>query len=189
MYSYDQDPDDTSIGNVLRQCIDIIAYMPTLAAYAYQALAHYHYNQNLHINSPQPGMSTAENLLHMLRPDGKYTELEAEVLDLALVLHAEHGGGNNSTFTIHVVSSTGTDTYSALAAAIGSLKGPRHGGANIKVMQMMEDIKQNITDWEDEDEVYEYLKKILRKRLSTGAVSFTERGSRLYPFGSQGCSS
>jgi citrate synthase len=163
MYSYDQDPDDTSIGNVLRQCIGIVAYLPTLAAYAYQALAHYHYNQNLHINSPQPGMGTAENLLHMLRPDGKFTELEAEVLDLALVLHAEHGGGNNSTFTIHVVSSTGTDTYSALAAAIGSLKGPRHGGANIKVMQMMEDIKQNITDWEDEDEVYEYLKKILRK--------------------------
>jgi citrate synthase len=163
MYSYDDDPDNTEIGNVIRQCISIIAYFPTMAAYAYQALAHYHRNKALHILSPDPEMSTAENLLHMLRPDDKFTRLEAEVLDLALVLHAEHGGGNNSTFTIHVVTSTGTDTYSALAAAIGSLKGPRHGGANKKVMDMMEDIKKNVTDWEDEEELRAYLKKILMK--------------------------
>lgn len=163
MYSYDKNPDAIEIGNVLRQCISVIAYFPTLAAYAYQALAHYFHGQGLHIHSPMPELSTAENLLHMLRADGKYTRLEAELLDLALVLHAEHGGGNNSTFTTHVVTSTGTDTYSALAAAIGALKGPRHGGANIKVMKMMETIKDNIADWKDEEEVYGYLRKILRK--------------------------
>lgn len=163
MYSYDENPDDTDTGNVISQCIRLISYFPTLAAYGYQALAHYHYNQSLHIHSPIPELSTAENLLHMMRPYGKYSELEAEILDLALVLHSEHGGGNNSTFTTHVVTSSGTDTYSAIAAAIGSLKGPRHGGANIRVMNMIEDIKNNIDDLEDENQLKKHLKKILNK--------------------------
>ena len=163
MYSYDEKADDTSVKNVFSQCINLIAQLPTMAAYAYQAKRHYYNNESLFIHSPQPELSTAENLLFMIRPDQKFTKLEAELLDLNLVLHAEHGGGNNSTFAIHVVTSTGTDTYSAMAAGIGSLKGPKHGGANLKVMNMMEDIKTNVEDWYDEDEVYNYLVKILRK--------------------------
>ncbi|NLC69268.1 MAG: citrate/2-methylcitrate synthase [Clostridiaceae bacterium] len=162
-YSYDENPDDTSIPNVIRQSIKLIAQFPTIAAYGYQALAHYYKGQSLYTHKPQPHLSTAENILHMIRPDCKYTRIEAEVLDLALVLHAEHGGGNNSTFTIHVVSSTGTDTYSAIAAGLGSLKGPKHGGANIKVMMMMDDVKENVKDWEDEEEIEKYLEKIIRK--------------------------
>ena len=162
-YSYDSNPDDTSLENTLRQCIELIARCPAMVAYGYQAKAHYHDGKSLYIHSPQPELSTAENLLYMIRPDNKYTQLEAETLDLALVLHAEHGGGNNSTFVTHVVSSTGTDTYSAISAAIGSLKGPKHGGANIKVMEMMEDIKAHVKDWNDEDEIAAYLEKILRK--------------------------
>lgn len=162
-YSFDDKAEDTSIKNVLRQCILLTACLPTFAVYGYQALSHYHGNQSLFIHSPRPDLSTAENILHMLRPDSKYTKLEAMLLDLALVLHAEHGGGNNSSFVTHVVTSSGTDTYSVIAAALGSLKGPRHGGANIKVIRMFEDIKQNIKDWNDDNEVENYLMKLLNK--------------------------
>lgn len=163
MYSFDDNPEDTSIKNVLKQCIKLIAYFPSLAVYGYQAFSHYHGNQSLYIHSPRTDLSTAENILYMLRPDSKYTKLEATLLDLALVLHAEHGGGNNSSFVTHVVTSTGTDTYSAIAAAIGSLKGPRHGGANHKVLEMFEDMKENLEDWEDDDEIERYLTRILNK--------------------------
>lgn len=162
-YSYDHNPEDTSLGNVLRQCIELIARFPTMAAYGYQAKSHYHDGNSLYIHSPRKDLSTAENILYMMRSDSKYSALEAEMLDLALVLHAEHGGGNNSTFVVHVVTSSGTDTYSAIAAAIGSLKGPQHGGANLKVMGMMEEIKNNVKDWESEDEVAAYLEKIMRR--------------------------
>lgn len=162
-YSLDDLADDTSIENVLRQCLILIACFPLMAVYGYQACTHYHDNNSLFIHSPQPNLGTAENILHMLRPDSKYTKLEATLLDLALVLHAEHGGGNNSTFVTHVVTSSGSDTYSVMAAALGSLKGPRHGGANIKVVQMFEDIKENVNDWENDVEVEEYLMKILNK--------------------------
>jgi citrate synthase len=162
-YSLDDSAEDTSVENVLRQCLILIACFPLMAVYGYQACTHYHGNNSLFIHSPRPELSTAENILHMLRPDSKYTKLEATLLDLALVLHAEHGGGNNSTFVTHVVTSSGSDTYSVMAAALGSLKGPRHGGANIKVVQMFEDIKQNIKEWDDDREVEEYLTKILNK--------------------------
>ncbi|TCT15427.1 citrate synthase [Natranaerovirga pectinivora] len=164
MYSYDEKADDNSVQNVVRQSLRMIAYFPLIAVYGYQAYDHYYNKNSLIIHSPKPELSTAENILHMLRPDSKYTELEATLLDLALVLHAEHGGGNNSTFTTHVVTSSGTDTYSAIAAALGSLKGFRHGGANIKVVQMFDDIKENIKDWKDEDEIFAYLEKILTKQ-------------------------
>lgn len=163
MYSYDEKADDTSIENVLRQSIQLIAIFPLLAVYGYQAYNHYVNDQSLFIHQPKQGLSTAENILHLLRSDGEYTELEAKILDIALVLHAEHGGGNNSTFTTHVVTSSGTDTYSAIAASLGSLKGPKHGGANIKVVQMFEDMKQNISNWEDDQEVSDYLLGLLRK--------------------------
>lgn len=163
LYSYDDKPDDTSTSNVLRQCIELIALFPLLSVYGYQAYQHYHENCSLFIHIPDPKLSTAENILHLLRPDSSYTELEAKLLDLCLVLHAEHGGGNNSTFTTHVVSSSGTDTYSAIAAALGSLKGPRHGGANIKVVQMFDDIKANVKNWSDEEEIKAYLAKLLHK--------------------------
>lgn len=162
-YSYDANPDDISLKNTLRQCIELIARLPTMAAYGYQAKSHYYDGRSLYIHNPSRDLSTAENILHMIRPDSSYTASEAEMLDLALVLHAEHGGGNNSTFVAHVVTSTGTDTYSAIAAAIGSLKGPQHGGANLKVMGMMEEIKSNVKNWEDEEEVGAYLAKIMRK--------------------------
>ena len=162
-YSYDGNPDDMSIKNTLRQCIELIARFPTMVAYGYQAKSHYHEGKSLFIHSPKKHLSTAENFLHMIRPDSNYTASEAEMLDLALVLHAEHGGGNNSTFVAHVVTSTGTDTYSAIAAAIGSLKGPQHGGANLKVMGMMEEIKSNVKDWDDEEEIAAYLTKIMKK--------------------------
>lgn len=164
-YSYDPNPDDISLKNTLRQCIELIARFPTMAAYGYQAKAHYHDGCSLYIHRPSKQLSTAENILHLIRPDSSYTASEAELLDLALVLHAEHGGGNNSTFVAHVVTSTGTDTYSAIAAAIGSLKGPQHGGANLKVMEMMEEIKKNVKDWDDEEEIGEYLAKIMRKEV------------------------
>lgn len=164
LYSYDNNPDDTSIPNVLRQCIQLISMFPMLSVYSYQAYNYYIKNsKSFFIHEPDPKLSTAENLLHMLRIDSKYTPLEAKILDMALVLHAEHGGGNNSTFTTHVVSSSGTDTYSAIAAALGSLKGPKHGGANIKVCAMLDDIKKNVKDWEDSDEISAYLQKILHK--------------------------
>ncbi len=171
-YSYDKNPDDIGIRNVLRQCIELIAQFPTMAAYGYQAKSHYYDGKSLFIHRPIRGLSTAENLLHLIRPDSHYTRLEAETLDLALVLHAEHGGGNNSTFTLRVVTSTDTDTYSAVAAGLGSLKGPKHGGANMKVVDMMEDIMANVKDWADEDEVRDYLVKILQKQAfdRTGLV-------------------
>lgn len=164
MYSYDDNADDNSIPNVLRQSLQLIALFPLLSVYGYQAYCHYHDQKSLFIHRPQPELSTAENILYILRPDSKYTPLEAKILDLALVLHAEHGGGNNSTFTTHVVTSSGTDTYSAITAALCSLKGPRHGGANIKVVQMFEDMKARISDWTDEGQVADYLERILEKK-------------------------
>ena len=163
LYSYDENPDDISIENVLRQALTLIATMPLTSVYAYHAYQHYHNDQSLVIRYPDPTLSTAENILRILRNDGQYTELEARVLDIALVIHAEHGGGNNSTFTTHVVSSTGTDTYSAVAASLGSLKGPRHGGANLKVENMFSDIKSHVKDWSNDDEIYAYLEKIVNK--------------------------
>lgn len=163
LYSYDDRADDTSLPNVLRQCLQLISLFPLLSIYGYQAYSHYHDGKSLYIHQPQPELSTAENILHILRPDSSYTPLEAHILDIALVLHMEHGGGNNSTFTTHVVSSSLTDTYSVIAAAIGSLKGPRHGGANIKVVKMFEEMKKKISDWTDEGEVADYLSKLLNK--------------------------
>lgn len=168
LYSYDDTPEDISAANVLRQSLQIIAKMPVMAAYLYHAYQHIMLDNNLVIKNPKKEYSTAENLLYMLRPDGQFTELESKVLDVALVLHAEHGGGNNSTFTTHVVTSSGTDTYSALSAAIASLKGFRHGGANLKVKHMMEDIMANVKDWENEDEIRAYINKILRKEAFDG---------------------
>ena len=161
LYSYDPNPDDISLPNVLRQCLQLIALFPVLSVYCYRAYSHYYLRDSLFIHSPQPELSTAENILYMLRPDSKYTELEAKLLDMSLVLHAEHGGGNNSSFTTHVVSSSGTDTYSAIAAALGSLKGPKHGGANIKVVRMFDDMQQTVKDYNDEEEVRAYLRRLL----------------------------
>lgn len=162
-YSFDNEAEDTSVMNILRQSVELIAQLPVMAAYAYQAKAHYHKGKSLFLHKPDPKLSTAENLLRMVRHDKKYKPIEAEILDLSLVLHAEHGGGNNSAFSTHVVSSSGTDTYSAIAAAIGSLKGPLHGGANIQVARMMENIKENVKDWNSEKQIADYITKILMK--------------------------
>lgn len=164
LYSYDDKADDIDIPNVLRQSLQLISLFPLLSVYGYQVYNHYEGGQSLVIHTPDPNLSTAELILHLLRPDSKYSKLEAKILDIALVVHADHGGGNNSTFTTHVVSSTGTDTYSSIAASLGSLKGPKHGGANIKVIQMFDDMKNVISDWEDEEEVSNYLLKLLRKK-------------------------
>ena len=163
LYSYDSNPEDISLPNVMRQCINLISIFPMLSVYGYQAHRHYNQNKSLYIHNPKKELTTAENILRMLRPDKKYSHLEAKILDIALILHMEHGGGNNSTFTTHVVSSSGTDTYSAIAAALGSLKGPKHGGANIKVVRMFDDMKKEVKDWKDEDEVRTYLKRLLHK--------------------------
>lgn len=163
LYSYDDSPNDLSLPNVLRQSLELIALFPLIAVYSYHAKNYYIDGGSFFIHQPVADYSTAENILHMLRPDSSFTKLEATILDLALVLHAEHGGGNNSSFTTHVVTSSGTDTYSAIAAALSSLKGPKHGGANIKVSMMFEDMKRNISDWSDEDEVKAYLSKLLHK--------------------------
>ena len=163
LYSYDSNPDDISIPNVLRQCLQLIAEFPLLAVYGYNVYKHYYNSESLLIRKPNPEYSIAENLLYILREDGKFTPLEAELLDICLVLHAEHGGGNNSSFTTHVVSSSGTDTYSSIAASLGSLKGPRHGGANIKVVKMIEDMKANLPDYSDES-VTKYLEALLDKK-------------------------
>ncbi|MBQ8181552.1 MAG: citrate/2-methylcitrate synthase [Ruminococcus sp.] len=163
LYSYDDKANDISIPNVLRQCIELITLFPVLAVYGYQAYKYASEGGSFFIHDPDPELSIAENILYMLRPHKNYTELEARILDLALVLHAEHGGGNNSTFTVHVVSSSGTDTYASIAAALGSLKGPKHGGANIKVAAMFDDMKANVGDWTDENEVKSYLRKLLNK--------------------------
>ncbi|MCR5339440.1 MAG: citrate/2-methylcitrate synthase [Lachnospiraceae bacterium] len=163
LYSYDDRADDTSLPNVLRQSLQLISLFPLLSIYGYQAYSHYHDGKSLYIHQPKAELSEAENILRILRPNSEFTPLEAKILDIALVLHMEHGGGNNSTFTTHVVTSSLTDTYSAIAAAIGSLKGPRHGGANIKVVHMFEELKAEVSDWEDEEEVAEYLRKLLNK--------------------------
>ena len=178
-YSYDKNPDDISIENVLRQCLQLIAAFPALAIYSYHAYRHFHQGKTLHIRNPKTQYSTAENILHMLRKDGKFTHLEAKVLDLCLVLHAEHGGGNNSTFTTHVVTSSGTDTYSAIAAALGSLKGPRHGGANIKVVQMFNDMKKHI-NVKDESEIRGYLCALLDKQAFDGLGLIYGMGHAVY---------
>ena len=172
LYSYDENADDISPENVLRQSLEIINKLPLIAVYSYNAYRHFKMDETLLIRNPQKGKSLAENILYMLRPDGVYSELEAKVLDIALILHAEHGGGNNSTFTTHVVTSSGTDTYSSISASIGSLKGPRHGGANLKVQMMFRNIKENIADWEDEEALTEYLTKILDKEAfdKTGLI-------------------
>lgn len=162
LYSYDPNPDDTSIANVLRQSINLIGSFPCLVAYGYQAKCNYFDNESLHIHYPDPGKSTAENILRMIRPSKEYSDIEAKLLDLCLILHAEHGGGNNSSFTTHVITSTGTDTYSAIAAAIGSLKGPKHGGANSQVLKMVQDIKAHVSDISNEKEVEQHLVKILK---------------------------
>lgn len=164
LFCYDSNPNDTSINNVLRQCVQLISVFPLLSVYGYHAFNHYLRDKSLYIHRAEPTMSTAEVILSLLRPDRKYTELEAKVLDMALILHMEHGGGNNSTFTTHVVTSSGTDTYSAIAAALASLKGPKHGGANVKVFEMFEDMKQNISDWKDEDAIADYLERLLDKK-------------------------
>ena len=163
LYSYDDRADDTSLPNVLRQCLQLISLFPLLSIYGYQAYSHYHDGNSLYIHQPMEELSTAENILHILRPDSAYTPLEAKILDIALILHMEHGGGNNSSITTHVVTSSLTDTYSTIAAAIGSLKGPRHGGANIKVVKMFDEMKQVVKDWTDEEEVTVYLKRLLHK--------------------------
>ena len=180
LYSYDDAANDISIPNVLRQSLELIALFPLLSVYGYQAFRHYHDGQSLFIHAPQSDLSTAENILYMLRPDSKYSELEAKILDIALVLHAEHGGGNNSTFTTRVVSSSGTDTYSSIAASLGSLKGPKHGGANIKVVQMVEDMKKVVKDYEDEEEVARYLTALLHKEAFDKAGLIYGMGHAVY---------
>ncbi|NOY61314.1 MAG: citrate synthase, partial [Calditrichaeota bacterium] len=163
LYGLDPNPDDTSIPNVVRQCLSLIAKFPVIIAYSYQAMRHKLYGESLFVHTPSSDLCCAENFLYMLRPDKKYDPMEASLLDLALMLHADHGGGNNSTFTTHVVTSSQTDTYSAISAAVGSLKGPLHGAANSYVMDMMTNIKENVKDWNDEDEVGNYITKILKK--------------------------
>ncbi len=180
LYSYDDRANDTSIPNVLRQSLELIALFPVLSVYGYQAYNHYQNGNSLIIHNPIENKSTAENILHLLRSDGQYTELEARILDLALILQAEHGGGNNSTFTTHVVSSSGTDTYSVVAASLGSLKGPKHGGANIKVVGMMEDIKENVKDWKDEEEVRRYLRRMLAGEVFDHAGLIYGMGHAVY---------
>jgi citrate synthase len=164
LYSYDEKAEDITVPNVLRQSIQLISLFPRLAVYGYHAYKHFHEDQSLYVHSPLPELSTAQNILYMLRPDNQYSELEAEVLDIALVLHADHGGGNNSTFATRVITSSGTDTYSAIAAAIGSLKGPKHGGANIKVSQMFDDMKEKVSNWNDDVEIQQYLANLLDKK-------------------------
>ncbi len=163
LYSYDDRADDVSLPNVLRQCLQLISLCPMLSIYGYQAYSHYHDGNSLYIHQPSQELSMAENILHILRPDSSYTPLEAKILDIALILHMEHGGGNNSTFTTRVVTSSLSDTYSVIAAAIGSLKGPRHGGANIKVVRMFEDMKEKVKDWKDDEEVSRYLSRLLSR--------------------------
>ena len=180
LYSYDDKADDISLPNVLRQCLQLISLFPLLSVYGYQAYRHYHDGASLFIHSPKPELSTAETILHILRPDSKYTPLEARLLDIALILHMEHGGGNNSTFTTHLVSSSGTDTYSVIAASLGSLKGPKHGGANIKVVQMFEDMKQAVRDWTDEEEVGNYLRRLLHKEAFDHAGLIYGMGHAVY---------
>lgn len=180
LYSYDDKADDISLPNVLRQCLQLISLFPLLSVYGYQAFRHYHDGASLFIHPPKPEYSTAENILHILRPDSQFTPLEAKLLDTALILHMEHGGGNNSTFTTHLVSSSGTDTYSAIAASLGSLKGPKHGGANIKVVKMFDDMKANIKNWSDEEEISRYLTALLHKEAFDHAGLIYGMGHAVY---------
>lgn len=180
LYAYDDRADDVSLPNVLRQCLQLIAQFPLLAVYGYQAYKYYYENDSFIVHAPKSELSTAENILYMLRRDSKYTQLEARILDLALILHAEHGGGNNSTFTTHVVTSSGTDTYSTFAASLGALKGPKHGGANIKVTQMFDDMKKRIKDWEDDGEIESYLSDLLNRRAFDKAGLIYGMGHAVY---------
>ena len=180
LYCYDSNANDVSHANVLRQCLQLISVFPLLSVYGYHAFNHYHKGKSLFIHNPDKKLSTAENILMMLRPDQEYTKLEATVLDIALVLHAEHGGGNNSTFTTRVVTSSGTDTYSAIAAALSSLKGPKHGGANAKVVGMFNEMKKSVKDWTDEEAVKEYLRKLLHKEAYDKAGLIYGMGHAVY---------
>ena len=180
LYTYDDNPDNTGVENALRQSMQLIAKMPLIAVYSYHSYRHFRQDENLLIKNPKKEYSFSENILYMLREDGQFTELEAKVLDIALVLHAEHGGGNNSTFTNHVVTSSGTDTYSAVAASIGSLKGPKHGGANLKVQDMFENIMENCPDWENESSLRDYLNDILDKKVFDHAGLIYGMGHAVY---------
>lgn len=180
LFCYDKNPNDTSINNVLRQCIQLISVFPLLSVYGYHAYNHYLRDKSLYVHRADPSMSTAEVILSLLRPDRKYTPLEAKVLDMALILHMEHGGGNNSTFTTHVVTSSGTDTYSTVAAALASLKGPKHGGANVKVYEMFEDMKKYVKDWNDDEAISNYLEKILDKQAFDGKGLIYGMGHAVY---------
>lgn len=179
-YSYDKNPEDRAISNILRQCVELISRFGTLVAYAYQAKRRYYEGKSMYIHNPLPELSTAENFLRLIRNNKAFTDDEAKLLDLALILHAEHGGGNNSSLTVHVVSSADTDTYSAIGAAVGSLKGYRHGGANIQVMEMMDDIKNHLTDWTSENQVREYLRKIVNKEAFNGTGLIYGLGHAVY---------
>ncbi len=180
LYAYDNNPDDISARNVLRQSLELINKLPLLAVYSYMSYCHFRKDEALVIRNPKPELSVSENILQMLRPDGQFTPLEAKVLDVALILHADHGGGNNSTFTTHVVTSSGTDTYSSTAASIGSLKGPKHGGANLKVQEMFRNLRENIVNLEDDAEIEAYLKKILDKKAFDGAGLIYGMGHAVY---------
>ena len=180
LYAYDDHADDISIPNVLRQCLGLISLFPLFSVYGYQAYRHYHDGASLFIHKPEPNLSTAETILHILRPDSKYSPLEAKLLDIALILHMEHGGGNNSTFTTHLISSSGTDTYSVIAASLGSLKGPKHGGANIKVVRMFDDMKKHVHDWTDEEEISAYLTALLHKEAFDHAGLIYGMGHAVY---------
>ncbi len=180
MYSYDDNPDETSVENVLRQCIGLIAKLPTILGYSYQVKRRHYDKESMYFHPLVPGLSTSETILRTIRADASYTPEEARLLDLCLMLHAEHGGGNNSAFTARVLTSSGTDTYAAISAAVGALKGPRHGGANLKVTEMLEDIKRHVRDWNDEDEVAAYLTKMLRREAGDGSGLIYGMGHAVY---------
>ena len=180
LYGYDPNPDDTSLENLMRQSMGLISRFPVIISHAYQAKRRYFDGDSMYLHNPDPARSTAENILHLIRPDGQYTDAEAKLLDRCLIIHAEHGGGNNSAFTTRVVSSSCTDTYSAIAAAVCSLKGPRHGGANLKVCQMFDNIKENVSDWADEDELYAYLLKILHREANDHSGLIYGMGHAVY---------
>ncbi len=180
LYSYDENPDDCSLQNMLRQSMELIARVSTIVAHAYAVKRHYYDHESLILHHAMDGVSLAENFLHMIRPDSAYSKEEAHLLDLCMILHAEHGGGNNSSFTTRVLSSSGTDTYSALSAAVGSLKGPRHGGANIKVMQMFDVIRENVRDWTDDEEIESVLTRVIEKKLGDGSGLIYGMGHAVY---------
>jgi citrate synthase len=180
LYSYDDNPDDTSVENVIRQSISLIGSFPALIAYAYQAKSTTYENKSLHLHYPIPELSTSENILRMIRPTGEYTDLEAKLLDISMMLHAEHGGGNNSSFTTHLISSSGTDTYAAISAAVSSLKGPKHGGANIAVIRMIEDLKKNVKDITNLEKVEDYLVKVLKKQANDRSGLVYGMGHAIY---------